>query len=259
MELIERCFLICNLGKAQVHLISAGAFSQGFAMIFFVHVGKTGGTAIKRQIRAFHNVKKRKEPQVIGQDIVLLNHLSLAVAVREFGEPDGIAFSYRDPTERFVSGFYCRQRMGFPDHKAVWDAREAAAFAHFDTANELAQALDSDDLKQRAAAHYAMSAIRHLRRGYQYHFGHMADFFADYSDRVKACIETKEMDQKSDTFLARIGVDEAKQQARSAPDPRAYFPRELSDVATRNLRTFWAEEYAYFDAFKMLDAQLDDR
>lgn len=225
-------------------------------MIFYVHIGKTGGTEIKGAIRAHFGVQKTKEPQVVDQKIVLLNHISLDDAIQKFGVPTGIAFAYRDPTERFVSGFYCRQRMGWPDHQARWDAREAAAFAHFETANALAEALDGKDLKQRAAAHYAMDAIRHLRRGYVFHFGDLIDFALDQASQVLACIDTVNIDSKGADFLQRIGVETPKIEAFSEPRSKITYPRELSAIATRNLRSFWAAEYEFYDAFKELEAQV---
>jgi len=223
-------------------------------MIFYVHVGKTGGTALKRQIRAHFGVKKRKEPQVVGEEIVLLNHISLDDAVRKFGQPSGIAFAFREPSARFVSGFYCRQRMGWPEHKALWDAREAAAFAHFDAANDLAEALDSDDPARRAAAYYGMSAIRHIRRGYEYHFGHLADFFLDHAEHVTACIDTCNITAHGSEFLNRIGVEATVLSGEDTAKPQVQFPRELSDRAMQNLRDHWHVEYAYYDAFKTLEA-----
>lgn len=221
-------------------------------MLFYVHIGKTGGTVIKREIRRLAKVKKAKEPQVIDDKIVLLNHMSLDEAVSKFGHPSGIAFSYRNPTDRFVSGFYCRQRMGWPDHRALWDAREAAAFAHFDTANNLAEALFSDDLKVRSAAQYSMMAIRHLRRGYTFHFGAATSFFPDYSHLIKACINTSCLTTEGSHFLERLGfpgADFSSKDASSRQKPE--FPRELSEKARANLSEFWEDEYSYFGAFEL--------
>lgn len=224
-------------------------------MIFFVHIGKTGGTALKRQIRAHHGVGRKKEPQIVGEKFVLLNHMSLSDAVERFGEPSGIAFAFRDPTARFVSGFYCRQRMGWPEHRALWDPREAAAFAHFDDANTLAEALDSDAPKDRAAAQYAMQAIRHLRRGYRYHFGDMANFLLDYGDRITACIDTSDISGKGGDFMAALGLTatDAEQPDRPGTPP---YPKDLSERARKNLRDIWGPEYAYYDAFKALQPTL---
>lgn len=221
-------------------------------MIFYVHVGKTGGTAIKRQVRTHFGVQKSKEPQIIEDSIVLLNHVSLEDAVQKFGAPSGIAFAFRDPTDRFISGFYCRQRMGWPDHKALWDAREAAAFAHFDTANDLAEALNDSDLKQRAAAHFSMNAIRHLRKGYAFHFGDMVKFFLDYGGLIKACIDTKNIDCEGTDFLTKIGLSISNRTEFSKPTKKAEYPRGLSEAAMQNLREFWAVEYEYYEAFKLL-------
>jgi len=226
-------------------------------MIFYIHVGKTGGSAIKRAIRASHAVAKTKEPQVIKDKIVLLNHVSLAQATQQFGAPNGLAFAFRNPLSRFVSGFYCRQRMEWPDHTARWDAGEAAAFAHFDTANDLAEALGSDAPKDRAAAHFAMHAIRHLRRGYRYTFGDLVNFMLNHSHLVRVYIDTTDLTSKGCGFIQRLGgmaSDTAFKPAAVSAD----YPRDLSAQAQQNLRAFWAQEFEFYDAFTALRDELEN-
>lgn len=224
--------------------------------LYFVHVGKTGGTALKRCARSSLTSKRRGTFEILDGRVVLLRHISLAQARRKFGPVDHIAFSFREPTERFVSGFYCRARMGQPEHNSPWDADEAAAFGHFRSANLLAESLSSADDITRSAAVYAMNAIRHLRRGYVFHFGKSVDFLAHDAARVTACIDSKNLKRDGAAFLHRIGVEDAAADALAGPRSGPSYPRELSPRAVENLRQFWAAEYEYYAIFQELERAL---
>ncbi|RYG92617.1 hypothetical protein EU803_00490 [Loktanella sp. IMCC34160] len=218
-----------------------------------MHVGKTGGTYVKRLIRGALDAPKLQEPQVLQDRIVLLNHCTLAEAEERFGEPSGLVITYRDPIERFVSGFYCRQRMGLPDHRARWDSGEAAAFSYFSTANDLAEALSSEDPIQHSAAHFSMHAIRHIRRGYQFHFGNPTRFAFDYASRVLACVETRNLAYCGHKIIEAVGVEVAAPSVPPLAPTTPNYPKEISDLAQSNLRATWTVEFEYFDMFRDLD------
>ncbi|MDE4276774.1 sulfotransferase family 2 domain-containing protein [Phaeobacter gallaeciensis] len=227
-------------------------------MLFFMHVGKTGGTQVKRFIRNAVGAPKLQEPQVIQDRIVLLNHCTLGEAEKRFGEPTGLILTYRDPIERFVSGFYCRQRMGLPEHRARWDAAEAAAFLYFKTANDLAEALSSEDPTKYSAAHFSMHAIRHIRRGYQFHFGHPSSFVLDYGTRIRACVETKDLERSWHKIIQAIDGDTPKRARPTTTSATPDYPKTLSDLARSNLRSNWAVEFEFYNVFKTLDESLEE-
>lgn len=225
-------------------------------MIFFVHTGKTGGTEVKRRVRAHFGVPKLKEPQVIGDKIVLLNHSSLKEAIGRFGDPSGLIITYREPAERFVSGFYCRQRMGLPNHRAIWDAREAAAFAHFRSANELAEALTDEDPIRVAAAHFAFMGIRHLRKGYVYHFGNLVNFALDYAEKITMCVETKNLDLRMPQLLKAVAPDFPNTEEVAERASSVHYDKNISALALKNIQSAWQEEYDYYEFFKQLEGSI---
>ena len=171
-----------------------------------IHVGKTGGTYIKDIIRHATGKTVAREPQIINDNLVLLGHKTLTETANMYGEDHRFAFIFREPTERFISGFYSRFRMGVPDRKVIWSPKEAAAFAVFKAPNDLAEALYSDDTYMMSAAHYSMSAIRHLHRGYEFHFGKQSQFTANKQDRIVTCIDLKNLDMNIHQFLNQIGI-----------------------------------------------------
>ncbi|TPV35758.1 hypothetical protein FJ651_02250 [Paucihalobacter ruber] len=123
--------------------------------LHFLHIGKTGGTAIKHALTKNCDVKHIK--------IHLHNHKFKLTAV-----PEGhlCFFAVRNPIDRFISGFYSRQRKGQPKYYSEWSASEAIAFQIFHTPNELARDLYSDNSQKRINAEFAMYSIEHVRSSY---------------------------------------------------------------------------------------------
>jgi hypothetical protein len=98
------------------------------------------------------------------------------ITLRQIPKGDRVFFAIRDPIDRFVSGFYSRQRQGKPRINSPWTPAEAEAFGHFGTVDSLGRALTSTDLEERAAARTAMESISHVRVSYWNWFGNMRTF-----------------------------------------------------------------------------------
>lgn len=128
-------------------------------MVNFLHVSKTGGTAIKFALRPYIDA---------GCYTIRLHPHRVTFADIPAGEK--IFFFVREPETRFVSGFYSRQRQGLPRIYVPWTVGEARAFARFTTANDLAKGLSSEDRQIYTEARDAMQAIAHARRSYSHWF-----------------------------------------------------------------------------------------
>lgn len=125
--------------------------SRDDSRVHFLHIGKTGGTALVHAIKA----------SVPGsRDIRLHGH---AVRLPDIPVGEKVFFCLRDPITRYVSGFYSRLRKGRPRYQGAWTEGEAVAFARFDTAASLARSLFSHDQVLSAAAHDAMREIGHVK------------------------------------------------------------------------------------------------
>ncbi len=123
-------------------------------MIRFLHIGKTGGTAIRHALAT---------SQSRTADIVIAGH-ELTLADVTPGEK--VVFFLRAPPSRFVSAFYSRFREGQPATYRPWKPEERIAFERFQTANRLAEALSDPDPETRGAAEHAMRSIGHVRSSF---------------------------------------------------------------------------------------------
>ena len=113
--------------------------------IHFLHLGKTGGTALKEAL-------KENAP-----DVVKHPHKT---KLYDIPTGDKVFFLIREPCSRFVSGFYSRQRSGRPRRDVPWSKGERIAFDAYPTANSLAESLYTNDHEQAVAA---MRSIYHVR------------------------------------------------------------------------------------------------
>jgi hypothetical protein len=123
------------------------------ARLHFMHIRKTGGTAIKAALRS---ADVRTTPY--GELVIHPHDFRL----RDVPPGDRVIFCVRDPISRFLSGFYSRLNKGQPRFFSEWRPWERAAFERFPTPQELATALASDDEEERQAAMTAMRDIRHI-------------------------------------------------------------------------------------------------
>ena len=145
------------------------------AKVHFLHIGKTGGSAIKEALKRaikeqdiYANANKLKDNTELEikhlsgrfDQIILHGH---GKTLKQIPESDWFFFCIRNPISRYVSGFYSRKRQGKPRYNIPWNIKEKRAFKHFNTPNELAEALSSENPKTRGRAKRAMKNIRHVK------------------------------------------------------------------------------------------------
>jgi len=133
--------------------------------LHLIHIGKTGGTAIKRALRDSGSAYWKEEdahtvPETPYGRIQLHNHTYL---MRHVPPEDYVFFCLRDPVDRFVSAFWSRYNKGQPRYYFEWSDAERRAFEMFPTPQRLAGALASDDPEERSVAEWALGNIKHMK------------------------------------------------------------------------------------------------
>lgn len=206
------------------------------APVHFLHVRKTGGTAIAEALRPFAN----------AYGIVLHEH---STRLQEVPPDHRVFFFVRNPLSRFVSGFFSRLRRGLPRHFYEWNDAETEAFRHFQKANDLAEALSDPNSDTKMRAHQAMTGISHIKNTYR-------DWFSG----------TQELDERLDSIVL-IGLQEQLNidfehlkhllklpETISLPvdDILAHrtpgrFDRQLSPLAVQNLSRWYAQDIHFYE------------
>ncbi len=163
--------------------------------VHFLHIGKTGGTAIKE---AFKN------NLITSKNIIILHTHN--TTLYDIPEGEKVFFFLRDPISRFISGFYSRQRKGRPRFNNEWSPDEKIAFKNFKTPNELAESLSSKDKNRKLIAEYAMKNIYHVKSSYW-------DWFVNeeyFSSRVKDILFIGFQENMEDDFnklVSKLGFE----------------------------------------------------
>jgi len=227
--------------------------------LHFVHIGKTGGSAIKYALRTsgwacgvHEYLQKAPElPETPYGHVVLHKHV---FRLRELEPEDYVFFSLRDPIARFVSGFYSRLRKGQPRLYVEWKPGERAAFERFSTPDELALGLASDDPDVRRVARRGMRKVKHL--------GHVSGYLGSEADlRAKlprvvyiARQETLAEDwrQLKEVLGLPAGLKLPTDAVESHRSDRPNAP--LGERATEILREWYAEDYRLLDLCEAIRA-----
>jgi hypothetical protein len=224
--------------KARAHAQRSWHRAQGKPCLHFLHLGKTGGSAVK------HAIEHCANPHLCYV-IYLHGH---ETTLRDVPCGHKFFFFLRDPLSRFVSGFYSRQRQGRPRYYMRWTPGEQAAFERFETPNALALALSSADPAEREAAEAAMREILHVRDSYwnwfesrDYFLSRLGDlFFIGFQEQLSEDFEVL----RTKLFLPCSALPQDDVFAHRNP---VDLDRSLESNAVANLKRWYAEDYAFLE------------
>ena len=216
-----------------------GRGADGPPPVHFLHVGKTGGTALRDAIE-----RAGRRPAGGARVVRLHGH---GTRLRDVPRGEKFFFFVRDPVGRFVSGFGSRRRWGLPRHFVPWSAPELAAFRRFATPGRLACALSSPDADERSAARSAMRGIGHVRDGYRRWFESEAYFLSRLDDLFFIGFQP-DLAADFEILKSRLGLPEGlslpHDPVRSHRSPRGP-DRALGATALGNLRAWYDEDYRF--------------
>ncbi len=209
--------------------------------IHFLHIGKTGGTAVKYAL---------ENTSLCPQYSFLLH--GHRVKLRDIPNGEKVFFFLRDPITRFVSGFYSRQRQGKPRYNSPWTKQEETVFLQFKTANDLAISLTSETLKIRESAFEAMINIHHVKSFYMdwfesedYFNSRLSDiFFIGFQESLESDFEIL----KIKTGLPpTISLPRDSLNMHQSP---AGLHTQLAESAITNLKKWYEKDYLFLNLCK---------
>ena len=208
--------------------------SRGREIVHYLHIGKTGGTALKHAL---------EEHLVTPRYFIKLHRHHYFLKHVPVGEK--FFFSIRDPKDKFTSAFYSRQREDRPKFYLPWNHGEAVAFTTFDTPNELALALSSDDKELREKAELSMRTMVHVRESYWRWFADETYLESRLDDLLHIC-HLKSMDEDFATLKSILEMPEGvslPKDGKLSHSSSKNLDRSLDARALSNLRNWYSEDY----------------
>ena len=233
--------------RLRIHAMSLRCRARGQECVHVLHIGKTGGTALREALASVSQTPKMR----------VVQHLH-RVGLRDIPRRDRVVVFVRDPMARFVSGFYSRQRRGRPRYNSLWTPGEAKAFARFGTPNELALALSSSEAEERLAALEAMRAIKHVRAHYSNWLASPA--VLDSRGRRLFVGRTEALNQDFEVLKVWLGIPSTAarlptDRVRAHKMPHGLDTR-LDTMAIENLRVYYAEDIGLMEMAMKIRADL---
>ncbi|MFO8055166.1 MAG: sulfotransferase family 2 domain-containing protein [Bacteroidales bacterium] len=214
---------------------------QNKTIVHFLHIGKTGGTAIKNAL------KNQKKP-FINDKYIIFSHPHF-IGLHHVMKGERVFFFIRNPIDRFVSGFYSRKRKGMPNIYNEWNAEEAKAFNKFSTPNELAESLTSKNKKNRNIAYDALYNIGHLRTSYWDWFKNKALLQKHFDDIIFVGSQ-RNLNEDFEVLKKILGIPETYQlptdKVNKHKNPENT-DKHLSDKAIKNLEWWYEKDFYFLD------------
>ncbi len=208
--------------------------------IHFLHIGKTGGTAIKFALG----------PIAQKHSIVLHEH---RIRLRDVPEEEPVFFFIRNPLTRFVSGFNSRLRRGLPRYFSPWNSVEAWAFESFPSASCLGEGLSDPDAARKEQARSAMTGIDHVGLTYGYWFSSFDELRERNGPSFVGLQEHLDKDFERLKLILGLPQDLAlPNDAVAKHSTPAEFDTNLSDRAKVNLYDWFANDVSFYEACKEL-------
>jgi hypothetical protein len=207
-------------------------------MLHFLHIGKTGGSAIKHAL----------EPYARTGSYVITLHPH-RTRLRDVPSGEKIVFFLRDPVSRFLSSFYSRKREGRPRYYRPWSEEERAAFERFSTPHELATALSSEEEDVKAAAIKAMRSIKHVKSSYWDWFENETYFLVRSGDVLFVGLQER-LNDDFERLKKKLGLPPMAELPQSDVEAHRAPPDEdlhLGEEGLHNLRTWYARDYAFLE------------
>jgi hypothetical protein len=208
--------------------------AAGKRILHFLHLPKTGGTAVTAALEAHVRCARYR--------VILHGH---GFRLQDVPVGEKAFFFLRDPIARFVSGFHSRQREGRPRYDRPWSSGEARAFRRFASPNDLAMGIFADDLETRSAAIEAMHVIQHVNAPYRRWLGD-EEFLRSRAADIWFVGRQETLDRDFQWVRRALSLPEGvrlpQDEVRAHRSPGG-LDTSLSSQAAENLRAWYAADY----------------
>lgn len=198
--------------------------------LFVVHVGKSGGTFLKK---------------VLPLSAIIKNEFSVVRTIHALKVPRHKRSQYlillRDPVDRSLSAFNWRYSLVVTGGEPGRFVNEARVLNHYRSLSSLAEELyKGDELNKSAAS--AFNSVHHLREDISFHLEALHHRISP--GQLYAVISQSRLNRQINEIL---GVEVEALPRENTSSPCLPGQATLSDLARKNLLRFLEREYQFLD------------
>lgn len=221
----------------------------GVKPMHFLHIGKTGGTAIKN---AFVDRYTQRKPWLFSNKNCTILFHGHKIKLTDVPEGEKVFFFVRNPLNRFVSGFYSR-KLAATSRNGSWSDTEVEVFNKFEKPNDLALALSSDDEMLRGLAVKGLNNMGHVRHSYWRWFG-SKDYFLRRLDDILFVGRQETLNHDFERLKNIVGADVVlpRDDSKTHKTPE-HLDKKLDDEAKNNLLEHYKTDYDFLNTLKELE------
>ena len=194
----------------------------------FIHIGKTGGSAITESIKQF-----------IGKDTDYGKFVISGHGGKLTNEGKYIFF-VRNPIDRFVSAYLSGFREGKPRYHYPWSPMEKKYFTMFPTPNQLAESLyENED------ANEAMKHLRHVNTSLTHFLGDSTNI-QKCKDNIIFVGTTENLSEGFTTIKKILNIETGlvTDEIKTHKTPNQYSHlKKISPKGVENIRKYYNEDY----------------
>lgn len=229
-------------------LLSVLARIFGLKKVHFLHISKTGGTAVKSSL-GWNRINSKNLFLFQGHDFTLKN----------LNENDSFILFVREPLSRYISGFYSRKRKGLPVRFNEWSKEEKIAFENFKTPNDLAEAIYSIDKNIQSVAQKAMKDIHHVKTSF-YDWVVDNETFKEGFDKLFYLGFQENFEKDFNEMCEKLGFNvELEKSLEKAHVADKNEDRFLSETAIKNLKEWYKRDVLFYEYCKSIKTIVNQR
>lgn len=209
--------------------------------IHFLHIGKTGGTAIKIVLGgksgAYSIPLSTISPKYARDDNLYFHQHQTKLSDIPIG--DKFFFCIRDVYSRFCSAFYSRKRKGRPLNNCKWNKIEEHVFTKYETPNDLVQGA----IKQEVVACSAFHGISHISRKLSFWF-ESVEYLESRRNDILYILDQKNLSYDYKNLISLLHVSEPTQLpiGDAAIHKNRHCDYTLSESSLDFLKMFYKED-----------------
>ena len=213
--------------------------------VHFLHINKTGGSAISQTLIPL--TPKYTNLHFHGHE----------VNFKSIPKGEFIYFGIRDPITKYISGFYTRQRKGFPRNNSDWSLGEKIAFRWFKTPEHLAVSLYDKSIFEKMKARFAINMIYHTKKKYK-DWLNSIDYLKSREDDLIFVLRQENLTQDFNKLLKMLNIkDNIKLPTDNIGMHKnpSHLSYKLSKKSEKNLKKWYKKDYEFLSMINKLSKE----